>query len=197
MTMSRDFFMSKIMDRFLLDFYLPRVLIRRKLITLAAWHAWRIDYLEEESMKGFGFFLLAAVMVIGAAGCSDDEVKITSNDPPNPDVVIPYSAPSNNASAIAFEEVTAHLGADPIFTGYIRNVGKKTTESFEVHFNLTVGDLAVQDDAQADMTATILDPGMRTKFEGTPDPDGHTPVTLTYWGMDGTKMTQKYSISIQ
>jgi len=148
-------------------------------------------------MKGIVSFLLAAVMVFGVAGCSEDEVKITSNDPPNPDVVIPYSAPSNIAESIAFEDVTAVLGATPKFEGYIRNVGSVTSEIFEVKFNLTAGDVAVQDTQLATLTATILDPGMRTKFSGTPAPAGLTQVTLTYWGVDGTKTTPKYTMSVQ
>lgn len=148
-------------------------------------------------MKGIGFFLLAAMLVFGAAGCSEDETTIVSNDPPNPDVVNPYSASSNTANSIAFEDVSAVLGATPLFEGYIRNVGSVKSEIFEVHFKLTSGDIAVQNDSMAALTATILEPGQRTRFESALSPAGKKQVTLTYWGMDGTKKTPEYTMEVQ
>lgn len=148
-------------------------------------------------MKGFGLFLLVAVMVFGAAGCGEDEVATTSNDPLYPDAVTTYHAPSNDADDIAFEEVTAQLGTINTFTGYIRNVGSTTSETFEVHYKLSVGDIAIQDDSAASMTASILEPGMRTAFEGSLTPGTYTSVTLTYWGVDGTRTTQEYTLTAQ
>lgn len=153
-------------------------------------------------MKCVRLFLLAAVIVFGAAGCSEDEVKTTSNDPLYPDVVTTYQAPSTNADAIAFEDVTATLGDTKLaipakFTGYIRNVGEVTTKSFEVKYNLTDGDTAIQNTSSAALTATILEPGMKTEFSGALAPAGRKQVTLTYWGVDGKKTTQKYTMTVQ
>lgn len=147
-------------------------------------------------MKGIGFFLLAAVLVFGAAGCSEDETTVVSNDPPNPDVVKPYSASSNRANTIAFEDVSAVLGGTPLFEGYIRNVGSVKSEIFEVHFKLTSGDTAIQSDSTAALTASVLEPGMRTRFESSLSPAGLKQVTLTYWGMDGTKKTEEYTMEV-
>jgi hypothetical protein len=152
---------------------------------------------EERGMKGTGLFLLVAAMVFAAAGCGEDEVATTSNDPLYPDVVTTYHAPSNDADNIGFEEVTAQLGTVKKIQGYIRNVGSETSETFEVHFKLSAGDIAVQDDTTASLTANILDPGMRTSFEGSLSPGTFTQVTLTYWGTDGPRTTQEFTLSVQ